>query len=78
MPRGKPFVCWIRKDRQSEAEALCIGDTVDLKLDDSSVVRGKLGKHRHGIFPYFVRVGRKLHEAALIFRLSPVQQEAAR
>lgn len=78
MPRGKPFVCWIRKDRRAEAMALRIGDPVDLKLDDGSVVRGKFGKRRHGLFPYFVRVGRIKHEAALVFRLSPVDPEAAR
>ena len=77
MPRGKPFVCWIRKDRQAEAEALRIGDIVDLKIEDGSVVRGKFGCHRHGILPYFVRVGRKLYEATLIFNLSPVEQEAS-
>ncbi len=78
MPRGKPFVCWIRKDRQFEAVALRIGDTVDLKLDDSSVVRGKFGCHRQRIFPYFVRVGRKLYEATLIFNLSPVIPEVSK
>lgn len=78
MPRGKPFVCWIRTDYKAGSTALHIGDTVDLKTKDGSIVRGKFGCHRHGIFPYFVRVGRKLYEATLIFNLFPVDQEGVR
>lgn len=73
MPRGNPFVCWLSSPGHYRDVALCIGDVVDLELDDGSVVRGKIGCHRNGhYFPYFVRVGKVEHQACLIFKLKPV------
>lgn len=80
--RGKPFFCWISSSGKYRDVALHIGDEVEFRSEyegvghniiNSKWVRGKFGCHRKGIFPYFVRVGRKEYQVCLISNLRPVK-----
>ena len=72
--RGKPFVCWLSSEGHHHDVALHIGDEVEILVGDKWV-RGKFGRHRQGVLPYFVRAGRKEHQAALIHKLRPAKEK---
>lgn len=72
MPRGKPFICWLSSPGEHHNVELSIGDVVDLRLDDGEIFRGKIGMHRKGLFPYFVRHRNVEHQVASTSDLRPI------
>ncbi len=75
MPKGKPFVCWLSSPGKYHDVALCIGDPVEVKLDDGTWVRGKFGyRKNNGMYPYVVKCGKEEHQAALIHKLRQVKE----